>query len=227
MFWLIVQSVILIGLAYLIGCLIGCFARRFFMGDGTHSTSTNAPSEPSAAHGANMGAAGVGAAAAAVQTEVEETPDEIPVVVTEDPKVDMNLKPAVVKRSGASKSDLIAQQEVDIVIPEDKKADAEKADSVGDRPRVLSAPVTESPDNLKRVKGIGPKNEEKLNELGIYHFAQIAKWSQQEANWLGTFMAFPGRIEREDWINQAKSLAAGEETEFSKRVDKGNVESSL
>ena len=40
-------------------------------------------------------------------------------------------------------------------------------------------------------------------------------------------MSFPGRIEREDWINQAKTLAEGGETEFSKRVDAGEVESSL
>ena len=43
----------------------------------------------------------------------------------------------------------------------------------------------------------------------------------------GDVLAFPGRIEREDWVNQAKALAAGEATEFSKRAKAGKVESSM
>ncbi|MEO0956109.1 MAG: hypothetical protein AAFY12_14030 [Pseudomonadota bacterium] len=45
-------------------------------------------------------------------------------------------------------------------------------------------------------------------------------------DWVEDFMSFPGRIEREDWIAQARTLAEGKETEFSKRVDAGEVESS-
>lgn len=81
-------------------------------------------------------------------------------------------------------------------------------------------------EDLKRIKGIGPKNEDALNELGIFTFDQIAKWTPENVDWVEDFMSFPGRIEREDWIGQAKALAAGEETEFSKRVDAGEVESS-
>ena len=82
-------------------------------------------------------------------------------------------------------------------------------------------------DDLKRIKGIGPVNEKALNELGIYKFNQIAAWTPANVDWIEDFMSFPGRIEREDWIAQAKTLAEGEETEFSKRVDAGEVESSL
>ncbi len=63
------------------------------------------------------------------------------------------------------------------------------------------------PDDLKRIKGIGPQNERKLNDLGITSFAQIAQWSAADAETWGDRLAFPGRIEREDWIGQAKSLA--------------------
>ena len=69
-------------------------------------------------------------------------------------------------------------------------------------------------------------NEEKLNTLGVFHFAQIAGWSHSEALWVGTYLAFPGRIDREDWIGQAKVLAAGGDTDFSKRVDEGDVPTS-
>ncbi|CAN7600757.1 hypothetical protein LJR251_004332 [Rhizobium rhizogenes] len=83
-----------------------------------------------------------------------------------------------------------------------------------------------TPDNLKRISGIGHVNEEKLNELGIWTFAQIAAWTEANAEWVGSYMAFPGRIEREDWIDQAAKLAKGIETEFSRRVDHGDVPTS-
>jgi predicted flap endonuclease-1-like 5' DNA nuclease len=81
-------------------------------------------------------------------------------------------------------------------------------------------------DNLCRIKGVGAVIEKKLNNLGIYHFDQIANFSENEIAWVDEHLAFKGRIKREDWVNQAKLLAKGEETEFSKRVDKGEVSSS-
>lgn len=102
----------------------------------------------------------------------------------------------------------------------------QKADAVGSRPAGLSAPTGGKADDLKRIRGIGKVNEAKLAGLGIYHFEQVASWSAAEARWVGTFLSFSGRIEREDWIGQAKTLAGGGETAFSKRVDKGEVETS-
>ena len=95
----------------------------------------------------------------------------------------------------------------------------------GERPPEMAIESTE-PDDLKRIKGVGPGNEGALNELGIFTFRQIAQWTPENVDWIEDFMSFPGRIEREDWIAQAKVLAAGEETEFSKRVDAGDVPSS-
>lgn len=81
-------------------------------------------------------------------------------------------------------------------------------------------------DDLKLIDGVGPVNEGKLNELGIWTFKQIAAWTPANAEWVGSYMAFPGRIEREDWIGQAAKLAKGIETEFSRRVDHGDVPTS-
>lgn len=89
-----------------------------------------------------------------------------------------------------------------------------------DKPERLSGPRDGDADNLKRVKGIGPGNEKKLNAFGIYHFDQIANWSPEQAEWIGKELSFPGRIEREEWIEQGKVLASGGDTEFSKRADK-------
>ncbi|WP_394089372.1 hypothetical protein [Xanthobacter autotrophicus] len=80
----------------------------------------------------------------------------------------------------------------------------------GVRPPTLDAPEGEGADDLKLLKGIGPQNERRLNALGIYHVRQIAAWTPDEAAWVGSYLAFPGRIERENWIGQARALAAGE-----------------
>lgn len=79
----------------------------------------------------------------------------------------------------------------------------------GQRPPALAAPMGGAPDDLKLLKGIGPQNEQRLHQLGIYHLSQIAAWTPDEAQWVGSYLAFPGRIERENWIGQAVALLSG------------------
>jgi NADH-quinone oxidoreductase subunit E len=62
------------------------------------------------------------------------------------------------------------------------------------------------PDDLKKIKGVGPKLEGTLNGLGIYHFDQIAAWTESEVAWVDERLKFKGRIERDGWIGQAKTL---------------------
>jgi len=102
----------------------------------------------------------------------------------------------------------------------------EKSSEEKNKPAVLSEPRDGKADNLCRIKGIGFVIEEKLHNLGIFHFDQIAAWSEDEIKWVDSHLAFSGRILREDWIGQAAKLAIGEDTEFSKRVDKGKVSTS-
>jgi len=85
------------------------------------------------------------------------------------------------------------------------------------KPEGLSGPRDGKPDDLKRISGVGPKLEGTLNGLGIYHFDQIAAWTSATVDWVDAYLSFKGRIDREDWIGQAKVLAAGGETDFSKR----------
>lgn len=89
---------------------------------------------------------------------------------------------------------------------------------------LVYAEVPQQANDLKRIKGIGKVNEKALNGLGIYTFAQIAEWSDENVEWVEHSLAFPGRVTREDWIAQAKTLAAGETTDFAKKVDDGDVE---
>ncbi|MEX5564165.1 NADH-quinone oxidoreductase subunit E [Pseudophaeobacter sp. 1A16562] len=92
-------------------------------------------------------------------------------------------------------------------------------------PETLSEARGGKADDLKMLKGVGPKLEETLNELGFFHFDQIAKWTEAEIAWVDSRLKFKGRIERDGWIEQSKQLAAGEETEFAKKAkDDGRYE---
>ncbi|MBU1667203.1 hypothetical protein KKC13_02225 [bacterium] len=97
---------------------------------------------------------------------------------------------------------------------------------VGTQPLLLTEARKAGKDNLQLIKGVGNVLEQLLNETGIYHFDQIANLSEEEATWLDNSLSFPGRIKRENWIGQAKELAEGKSTEFSERVEKGEVATS-
>ena len=75
------------------------------------------------------------------------------------------------------------------------------------KPRTMNAPRKSGADDLKMISGVGPKLEVILNELGFWHFDQIAKWTKAEVSWVDDRLKFKGRIERDKWIAQAKKLA--------------------
>ncbi len=75
------------------------------------------------------------------------------------------------------------------------------------RPALIARPEGEV-DDLTRIKGIGKKLSGLLNELGIFCFAQIADWSEDEAAWIDDYLAFKGRVAREDWIGQARAFSS-------------------
>ncbi|WP_170466059.1 NADH-quinone oxidoreductase subunit NuoE [Ruegeria arenilitoris] len=103
--------------------------------------------------------------------------------------------------------------------PAAKQAEeAKKAEIQEDQPETLTAARGGKADDLKMLKGVGPKLEQTLNELGFFHFDQIAAWTPEQVAWVDTRLKFKGRIERDGWIAQAAQLAKGEETDFAKRA---------
>ena len=94
----------------------------------------------------------------------------------------------------------------------------------GTKPSTLTAARDGKADDLKQIKGIGPKLEKLCNKLGFYHFDQVAAWTSDEVAWVDANLeGFKGRVSRDAWVSQAKILAAGGETEFSKKVEGGDV----
>lgn len=85
-------------------------------------------------------------------------------------------------------------------VPAEIAAGPRKPDAI-DRPDL--------PDDLKAISGIGPKLEQVLNGLGVWTYAQIAGWSEDEIDWIDDHLGFKGRIGRDDWLGQARGLAGG------------------
>ncbi|MGP6085527.1 NADH-quinone oxidoreductase subunit E [Antarctobacter jejuensis] len=100
--------------------------------------------------------------------------------------------------------------------PKDDKAPAAKAkpqdeaaSTEEDKPAGLDGPRDGQPDDLKIIKGIGPKLEQMLHGMGVFHFDQIAIWTDRELAWVDDNLeGFKGRASRDEWVAQAKDLAA-------------------
>lgn len=75
---------------------------------------------------------------------------------------------------------------------------------------VAAAPAADAAsDDLTKLSGVGPKLAEKLAAAGVSSFAQIAAWTDEDVAAFDEKLSFKGRIEREGWIEQAKTLAEG------------------
>lgn len=108
--------------------------------------------------------------------------------------------------------------------PAAAKAPSAKAAVTKDgKPALLTAARASGADDLKQLKGVGPKLEQTLNGLGFYHFDQVAGLRKKEITWLDEQLTRSSAAQITEWSSQAKVLAKGGETEFSKRVKKGDV----
>jgi large subunit ribosomal protein L21 len=90
-----------------------------------------------------------------------------------------------------------------------KKADAPAADAGTKPANLLTEARDGKADDLKKISGVGPKLEGVLHTIGVFHFDQIAAWGAEEIAYMDDKLSFKGRIERDDWINQASEFAKG------------------
>ncbi len=143
-------------------------------------------------------------------------------------------KAAVVKTAPAAKKAAAKPAKPDAVAKPAKSPRASGLDAAMDRtkdaapaskaPELLLRPRGGTGDDLKQIKGVGPALEKLLNQIGVWHFDQIASWKARDiAHVDGLMVGFKGRITRDEWVKQARILARGGATEFSARVVKGDV----
>ena len=94
---------------------------------------------------------------------------------------------------------------------DDRKADAPKAEKTEAKKAAPKKAADAGSDDLKKLSGVGPALEKKLHEAGVTSFAQIAAWSDSDIAEFDEKLSFKGRIEREGWVDQAKTFAAEKE----------------
>ena len=99
-------------------------------------------------------------------------------------------------------------EEILDIVETSKEAEEETPESVGTKPTLFSEAPSEK-DDLKKITGVGPKLEEAMNKLGIYQFAQVASWTNDEIMWVDDSLSVKGRIERDDWVGQVSELIKG------------------
>jgi predicted flap endonuclease-1-like 5' DNA nuclease len=105
----------------------------------------------------------------------------------------------------------------------DEIVGAAAAEEVADAPPPVSEPVPPASegDDLRQIKGLGPKLVTLLNGLGITSYTQIAAWTDEDIDRIDPQLgAFAGRIRRDSWVEQAKFLAAGDRAGFEAKFGK-------
>jgi len=94
--------------------------------------------------------------------------------------------------------------------PKASKSKADAAPKADAKPKATKADTAAAGgDDLKKLSGVGPALEKKLHEAGVTTFAQIAAWGDDDIAAFDEKLNFKGRIEREGWVEQAKTLAQG------------------
>lgn len=107
------------------------------------------------------------------------------------------------KKAAAKKADSTPKAETKAAPKKEAASTKEEAKSEA---AAFTAPEGE-PDDLKKISGVGPALEKKLHAAGVTQFAQIAAFSKEDIAKLDDTLNFKGRIERDDWLGQAKALA--------------------
>ena len=229
--WLLVTHAF-IG-ALLMGLVVGgmVFLILYYGYGGTTADSANAAPASSGTSGPQTDSTGAGTGLNAMAedpapfraAQPEKTPEPAPTPeAAPAPKPDPEPAPEPIS---AAPEQTVATAPAEAPLDKSPKTSADPADEgEGEQPEMMSAPRDGGADNLKEIKGVGPKLEELLHSLGVYHFDQIAGWGPSQVAWMDqNLKGFRGRVSRDDWVEQAKILAAGGDTEFSSRVDKGEV----
>lgn len=198
---LFLMLLIALGIAVLTGfVLTQLFCRA--APEAPRAASSEPPSaKPEPVSRAAESEAAAGAALAAAPAAAATVPETDTVTETETETV--TPEPAAAPKPEPKPEPEVASED-DVVVVE-KVA----AGDTGQKPATLEAPRAGGADDLKRIKGVGPKLEDLLHGMGYYHFDQIAQWGAAEVAWVDqNLKGFKGRVSRDNWVAQAKTLAA-------------------
>lgn len=194
---LTLELLLLMLLAFLIGCILGCLFRTIFATDDRPAVTTAKPGS------GKSRAAAADASKTAAEAEAETKAESKPA-----PAADSKADPAPKAKPAAPK-------------PAAKAAAEPVSTGKPVRPKGLPSARDGKPDKLQMISGVGPKLEKTLHGLGYFHFDQIAAWGKDQVDWVDDHLRYKGRIERDEWIAQAKLLAADDMEQFNKLYGSG------
>lgn len=225
---LILQLALLIAAVFVIGSLVGSFARKrkakselvlpepeqqveaakSAPAKSEHKLQTPVPAIPEAKLVAEKPAAEK-TDAAAEPVKAEETATE-------------ETSATVAEVSGDAAAELIAEPVEIEELPVPEPVIVKEPEPVIELglPQLLDAARDGKPDDLLKIKGIGPTLQRKLYTLGVYHYDQLAEWNDDNAVWIGKKLSFRGRVEREEWVEQAIALVKLGEKERADKAPK-------
>ncbi|MEM8649419.1 MAG: helix-hairpin-helix domain-containing protein [Pseudomonadota bacterium] len=222
---LIIQSLILVALAYLAGCIVGSFLKKIFGSSEQEQMAVVGAANSEVAKPALREASNVAEKAPVTSKEPEAEPVAL---VSREPEA--SEEPQEEVETPAEAEEETGEEETEKEVPANEEAEAEetgeeqeaeaeeKQDSKASEDKKPSKRKTK--DDLTRIKGIGPVIERKLNAIGVESYSQIASWRKLDRDAFSEKLSFKGRIERDNWVPQARVLADGRETEYSKQLDR-------
>ncbi len=193
-----VITLLLLLLALLLGAFVGCLWRR----------RTRSPSVETETGSSGKDESMVASPSEAVATKPEVVAAKPEVVVTKPEVVTPEPTAATIKPVDiAPKPDLTKTEDEPLPGSAEEAPDQpETGQSQPVQARGLTSAIGGKADDLKIISGVGPKLEKTLNELGIFHFEQIANWTAKDVSEVDDLLTFKGRIVRDQWIDQAKKL---------------------
>lgn len=194
----IAETALLLSAAYLLGCVLG-YAVRLVL----HAGRGNRRVTPNVAVAVPMQQPKPRSSAARLAASVEEVPPA--------------LSPATIPAARPAPASEATQRPLP-AMPATRQAKAKASDP---KPPTLAQPRGAGADNLKQIKGIGPKIEASLYAMGIFHIDQIAGWSKANVDWVDAQLSFKGRIRRERWVEQALELSAANADAPPRRSGRG------
>ncbi len=232
-FWAIVAGLLVFGIG---GVLLTTYVCAAASGGSaadtaapTRASTPTATASTGAANAAAMAPTAVTTAVPAAAAPKAETPEATPKTALTKAakpagKTAAKAAPKAAPKAAATKAAAKATPKAAPAKAAKAAKAATKPVAPDGKPEMLAKPRGGAGDDLKQIKGVGPKMEKMLNKMGVWHFDQVASWRKAEVSWVDENLeGFKGRVSRDDWVKQAKVLATGGTTEFAAKVKKGGV----
>lgn len=204
----LLETALLLTVAYLVGCLLGSGLRR--LAQGADRAPISAPAMPAGGATPRLALASPAAPLLALPPPptlvVLPLKPMQPAILPEISEPAQSVEPPMARMDEALRTPRRAVATVIALPRRDALLEAGEIADIG-RPPGLDAPRNGSPDDLQKIKGIGPRLATALNTLGIFHFEQIARWNEMNLVWIEAQPHLRGRVVRDKWVEQAASLA--------------------